>query len=97
MGGFRGSSAVAGLFVDTTGVIAVIFAVTIAALNVYDFGWRNTIGLLALTLMGGWIWAAVGAFIAAFIGKVALWMIGTVLVYVAAVVLFFQFSWFGLL
>jgi hypothetical protein len=96
MGGFRGSSAAFGLFVDATGLIAVVFAVIVAALNLYDFGWRNTVGLLALTLVGGWLWATMGAFVGALVGKVALWMLGTVVVYIAAIVLSFQFSWFGL-
>jgi hypothetical protein len=29
------------------------------------------------------------------VGPQSLWMLGTVLVYIAAIVLFFQFSWFG--
>src|SRR6266478_8609336 len=78
MEGFRGSNAAFGFFVDATGLIAVLFAITIAALNLYDFGWRKTVGLLVLTLAGGWFWAALGTFVAALAGKVALWIIGTV-------------------
>jgi hypothetical protein len=95
MGGLQGSSAWFGLFIDATGLIALVFAVTIAALSLYDFGWRKTAGLLVVTLLGGWCWAAIGAFVAGVVGQLPLWLIGTVLVYVAAIMLFFQFSWFG--
>jgi hypothetical protein len=53
MGGLQGSSAWFGLFIDATGLIALVFAVTIAALSLYDFGWRKTAGLLVLTLTWG--------------------------------------------
>jgi hypothetical protein len=96
MDGLRGSSEGFGLFIDATGPISFIFAITIAMLCLYDFGWRKTLGLLIVTMIAGWIWSIVGALIGAIIGQVPLWFAGTVLVYVAAIALFLQFSWFGI-
>jgi hypothetical protein len=69
----------------------------IAILCLYDFGWRKTLALLIVTMIGGWLWSFGGALFGAIIGKLPLWFLGTVLVYVASIALFLQFSWFGLI
>jgi len=94
LGGLRGTNKRFGLFVDATMLFAWAAVITIVALSLYDFGWRKTIGLVVLMTVAGFIWAAVGAYVELIISWYAVWIIGTALVYVAAIVLFSQFSWF---
>jgi len=94
--GMRGSSEGFGLFVDLTGFIGLLASITVLALSLFDFGWKQTLGLFVLTMIAGWVWGAVGAYVGRAITTLGLWIAGTVLVYVAAVPLFLQFSWFGL-
>jgi hypothetical protein len=95
-GGFRGSNEAFGAFVDLTYGIGLALILTAMALSFFDFGWKQTAGLIGLTMVAGWAWAALGAFIAAIVTPQFLWVTGTVLVYVAAIPLLLQFSWFGL-
>src|SRR5262249_11060486 len=93
--GMRGSSEGFGLFIDSTGFIGLLLSVTVLALNLFDFGWKQTLGLFVLTMLADWIWVVVGAYVGR-INTLGLWVAGTVLVYLTAVPLLLQFSWFGL-
>jgi hypothetical protein len=97
LSGLRGSNARIGVFVDATVFVGWTSAITIVALSLYDFGWRMTVGLLVWTTVAGFIWSALGGYAERIISRYAVWIIGTMLVYVAAIALFFQFSWFGYL
>jgi|SRR5262245_53227789 len=92
-GGLRGSNEAVGAFVDLTYWIGLALILTVMALSFFDFGWKQTAGLIGLTMVAGWIWAAIGAFI---VTPLFLSVVGTMLVYVAAIPLLLQFSWFGL-
>lgn len=93
----RGRSEGFGVFVDLTGLIGLLLSCAVLALSLFDFGWKQTLGLFVLTMIAGWVWVGVGAYIGRIITTPGLWVGGTVLVYVAAVPLLLQFSWFGLL
>ena len=95
--GMRGSNETFGMLVDATYLIGTSVGLLALALSLYDFGWKRTLGLFVSTMLIGWLWGAVGAFAGTLISSLALWMIGTALVYVAAIPLLWQFSWFGLL
>jgi hypothetical protein len=95
--GLRGSNEAVGAIIDLTYLIGLVLMVAVVALSFFDFGWKQTVGLIVLTMLAGWVWAAVGAFVAATVTPPALWIAGTVLVYLAVVPLLLQFSWFGLL
>jgi hypothetical protein len=94
--GLRGSSETFGAFVDLTSLVGLAIVVAVIAMHWFDFGWEKTLGLVGLTMAVGWLWAMLGAFVAAMVTPLVLWIIGTALVYVAAVPLLFQFTWFGL-
>ena len=95
--GLRGSNEAFGASIDLTYLIGFGLILTVIALSFFDFGWKQTVGLIVLTMLAGWIWAGVGAFVAAIVTPLFLWITGTVLVYVAAIPLLLQFSWFGFL
>jgi hypothetical protein len=93
--GLRGSSWVAGLIIDGAGIFGFVAIVTVAALSLYDFGWRKTLGLGLLATIAGFVWSAAGILAERGVGRFALWALGTLLLYVSAIVLFCHFTWFG--
>ena len=82
------------MFVDLTAFFGTVVGLAIIAMHWFDFGWQKT-ELVGLTAIISTAWAIIGVFVEKTMSSLFLWMVGTFLVYVAAIALLFQFSWFG--
>ena len=95
-GGLTGSSEIAGLFVNLTGLLSLLFAVVFLAAYGYDEGLVKVITLIAIMLVGGLIIStAIGAILKG--DNLFIWILGTVGIWPLAVVLFMRVTWFGAL
>lgn len=96
LGGYRGASQLAGLIIDMTGPLALLFAVAFLVAYGYDASFQEAVGLLVITLAGGMLASTtLGAIIGG--DKLVAWMVGTAAVWILAVILAAHVSWFGLL
>ena len=93
--GFRGTNELFGVFVDTTGSIAMIFELAFVIASGWQFGWLTIVGLFAVGMAATLTWGAITT--AIFSGdSFFVWMLGTLAIWPLMVVLAFQLSWFGL-
>ncbi|MDZ7713795.1 MAG: hypothetical protein U5L06_12130 [Rhodovibrio sp.] len=93
--GLQGSNQVIGAFVDTTGFLALMFAVAFLVAYGFDTSLLHALALLGCSLLGG---LGVSVLLGLMFGgdNFAIWGIATLLVWFFAIALFPWTSWFGM-
>jgi hypothetical protein len=93
--GMRGSSEGFGIFVDLTASLSAIFGIVFLIAFFYDFGWKLTVGLVAITSLSAMVFSVLIGFL--FRGdNLAIWMLCTFAVWPMVFVVSRYVSWFGI-
>jgi hypothetical protein len=99
--GLQGKSAATGLFIDYTGIVALVFSFVFVVSFGFQFGWKAAIGILVLGLIASIIWALISTLITATMfgtkDSVFFWIIGTLAIWPIMFLLAQETNWFGLL
>lgn len=87
-GGKRGSSQLAGLLVDMTGVVGTLFAIGFVVAFGYFFGWEPAVGLIVIGLLATFIG---GSLLGAITGdSLFVWIVATIAVWPLIFALYFS-------
>lgn len=89
--GMIGSSAVSGLFVDFSGLVAPLFSKVILLAIWFDVGWQKTLGMFLFSQLTLSIWLLIKG------DSLFRWIAGTLLVWPIMFLLARTVSWFGFL
>ncbi len=90
-GGMRGSSFIAGQFVDFTAACSFFIMLSLYAALIYDYGIWDILKLLVLIFLANIIWSLVAS------DNIIIWVVSTILIWPVIIFLATQVSWFGLI
>ena len=81
-----------GLFVNLTGLVALVFSVVFVVSFGFQFGLKPAIGIFVLGLIASTIWAIISRG-----DSFSIWIIGTLAIWPIMFLLIQETNWFGLL